>query len=82
MPHSRPMPEIGSCCHELRVKDSKIEWRIIYRIDPDVILVAAVFEKKTRATPQQIIETCRNRLRRYDVIAEGCKDEHNKAKAP
>jgi phage-related protein len=57
MPHSRPMPGIGPCCHELRVKDSRAEWRIIYRVDPDVILVVTVFEKKTKKTPNQIITT-------------------------
>lgn len=67
MPYSRPMPGIGPRCHELRVKDARAEWRIIYRIDPDAILVVAVFNKKTRETPDQIIKTCRRRLREYDM---------------
>ena len=66
MPYSRPMPGIGPHCHELRVKDARAEWRIIYRIDPDAILVE-VFSKKTRETPDQIIKTCRRRLRAYDM---------------
>ena len=68
LPHSRPMPSIGPRCHELRIKDEKMEWRIIYRIDPDAILVVEVFSKKTRTTPQAVIETCRKRLRQYDAI--------------
>ena len=67
MPQSRPMPAIGSGCHELRVKDAKAEWRIIYRVDPDAILVVDVFDKKTRETPQRMIENCRKRLRDYDA---------------
>ena len=67
MPYSRPMPGIGPRCHELRVKDARAEWRIIYRIDPDAILVVEVFSKKTRETPDQIIKTCRRRLREYDM---------------
>lgn len=67
MPHSRPMPAIGPRCHELRVKDARAEWRIIYRIDPDAILVVEVFGRKTRETPDQIINTCRRRLREYDI---------------
>lgn len=67
MPYSRPMPGIGPRCHELRVKDARAEWRIIYRIDSDAILVAEVFSKKTRETPVQIIKTCRRRLREYDM---------------
>ncbi len=68
LPHSRPMPSIGPRCHELRIKDEKMEWRIIYRIDPDAILVVEVFSKKTRTTPQAVIKTCRKRLRQYDAI--------------
>ncbi|RUS97618.1 hypothetical protein DSM106972_083550 [Dulcicalothrix desertica PCC 7102] len=39
MPHSRPMPSIGAHCHELRVRDADQNWRIIYRIDDDAILL-------------------------------------------
>ena len=35
MPHSRPMPSIGSRCHELRINDVGVTWRIVYRLDPD-----------------------------------------------
>ena len=68
LPHSRPMPSIGPRCHELRIKDEKMEWRIIYRIDPDAILVVEVFSKKTRTTPQAVIKTCQKRLRQYEAI--------------
>ena len=69
LPHSRPMPDIGSRCHELRANDVNKTWRIIYRLDEDAILVVEVFEKKTRATPQMVIENCRRRLRLYDEAA-------------
>ena len=71
MPHSRPMAAIGPRCHELRVKDEGAQWRIIYRLDADAVVIADVFGKKTRATPQQVIETCRRRLRAYDAITGG-----------
>lgn len=61
------MPSIGPHCHELRVKDVAGEWRIIYRVDPDAVLVVDVFSKKTRETPQQVIENCRRRLREHDT---------------
>ena len=35
LPHSRPMPDIGRRCHELRVNDVNKTWRVIYRIDDD-----------------------------------------------
>ena len=66
MPHSRPVPPIGARCHELRVADGQQDWRIAYRIDEDAIVLLAVFSKKTRKTPQSIIITCKDRLKRYD----------------
>ena len=66
MPHSRPMPRVGRDCHELRVRDQGHHWRIVYRIDDDAIVIAAVFAKKTVKTPAEIIEVCAQRLRRYD----------------
>jgi len=66
MPHSRPMPTIGKRCHELRIPDEKVSWRIIYRIDTDAIVITEVFSKKTGKTPKSVFETCRARLREYD----------------
>ena len=66
MPHSRPMPTIGRRCHELRVGNGNVAWRIVYRIDADAIVIADVFGKKTRATPDNVLQTCRKRLKDYD----------------
>ena len=71
MPHSRPMPSIGRRCHELRVKDAGAEWRIMYRVDSDAVLVLEVFPKKTRGTPVSVIQNCRRRLREYDATVGG-----------
>jgi len=67
LPHSRPMPSIGPRCHELRVRDESANWRIIYRIDEDTILVAEVFPKKTEQTPPAVISNCRKRFSDYDA---------------
>ena len=45
LPWSRPMPSIGNRCHELRIKDEDAQWRIIYRIDTDAIVIVDVFQK-------------------------------------
>ena len=66
LPHSRPMPVIGARCHELRVNDENRTWRIIYRIDPDAIVILEIFEKRTPQTPQEVIENSRRRLHLYD----------------
>lgn len=68
MPHSRPMPSIGGHCHELRIVDINLTWRIVYRIDDDAIVILEVFNKKTRETPKRVIEVCQKRLREYDSI--------------
>ena len=66
MPHSRSMPTIGTRCHELRIEDKNQTWRIVYRIDPDAIVILDVFEKKTQKTPHVVIENCRRRLKLYN----------------
>lgn len=72
LPHSRPMPVLGPRCHELRVNASGETLRIVHRIDADAIVIVEVFSKKTRRTPQPVIETCRRRFRAYDrVTSEG-----------
>ena len=66
MPNSRPMLSIGPRCHELRLKDGRTEWRIVYRIDADAIVIAEVFAKSTRTTPGRVTAECRRRLSLYD----------------
>jgi phage-related protein len=66
LPASRPMPSIGARCHELRINDSAGSWRLIYCLDSDAVVILDVFSKKTRATPQTAIDTCRRRLKEYD----------------
>ena len=70
LPHSRPMPDVGAGCHELRIVDRDKTWRIIYRIDRDAIVIADVFQKMTRQTPKRVIDDCRRRLRQYDALSE------------
>ncbi len=66
LPQSRPMSSIGRRCHELRINDENNIWRIIYRIDPDAIIILEVFKKKTNKTPNHIIESCKRRLSDYE----------------
>ena len=68
LPWSRPMPSIGNRCHELRINDENLNWRIIYRIDADAIIILDVFQKQTQRTPQNVIERCKKRVHLYDNI--------------
>ena len=70
MPESRPMPSIGSRCHELRINDGNVMWRIVYRLDVDAVVILDVFKKKSRATPANVLEVCRNRLKAYESESE------------
>jgi phage-related protein len=60
LPRSRPMPSIGARCHELRVQDETVTWRLVYRIDPKAIVVVDVFTKNTQATPRVVIDKCQS----------------------
>jgi len=69
MPHSRSMPSIGKRCHELRIRDKDEIFRIIYRIDPDAIVILEVFKKKSKQTPQYVIDQCKARIQSYNQIS-------------
>jgi phage-related protein len=70
MPHSRSMPDIGAQCHELRIRDKDKNWRIVYRVDEDAIVIAEVFAKTTRTTPKSVIRNCQRRLSLYDELTK------------
>ena len=68
LPWSRPMPAIGSRCHGLRINDAEHTWRLIYRVEPDAVVILEVFGKKTQTTPRQVIDICKQRLRQYKSL--------------
>lgn len=57
---------IGPRCHELRVRDADANWRIVYRVDADAIVILEVVSKQTRTTPKSVIDACQRRLKEYD----------------
>ena len=68
MPLSRPMPEIGYGCHELRINDERTTHRIFYAVRPDAVVILGIETKKTKATPQGVIRTCTARLKRFEEV--------------
>ncbi len=70
LPRSRPMPSIGRRRRELRIPDEDVSWRVVYRIDPDAIVIGEVFTKKSGKTPKKVIDACRRRFKRYDEATE------------
>lgn len=66
MPQAELLPTVGPRCGALRVRDGEHNWRIMYRVDSDAILVLEVYPKKTRKIPQEVIDRCKQRLKNYD----------------
>ena len=66
LPSSRPLPLIGERVHELRINDSNQTWRLVYKIFPDAIVIAAVLSKKSQALPKPIIDVCIRRFKEYE----------------
>jgi len=64
MPLSRPMPEVASGVHELRVRGKTRAVRIFYFVKlAEVILVFRAFQKKTQKTPQREVAIGQQRLK-------------------
>jgi phage-related protein len=66
MPLAELLPDVGAHCGALRVRDAEHNWRILYRIDADAVLILEVYPKKTRKIPDELIRRCKDRLKRYD----------------
>lgn len=65
LPQSRHVPTLGSACHELRVDDRDVTWRVVYAVEEDAIVILEVFAKKTGKMPASVLAACQSRLRRY-----------------
>lgn len=65
-PQAEPLPIVGASCGALRIRDENCNWRIMYRVDSDVILILEVYAKKSAKIPKEVIDRCQARLKRYD----------------
>jgi phage-related protein len=70
MPQAEPLSNVGSRCGALRLRDAEHNWRIMYRIDSDAVLILEVYAKKTRKIPDEVIKRCQQRLKRYDAATQ------------
>jgi phage-related protein len=71
MPQAEALADVGSRCGALRIRDAEHNWRIVYRIDADAVLVLEVYPKKTRKIPEKVMNRCKLRLKKYDATAKG-----------
>lgn len=79
MPQAEPLPDVGARCGALRVRDAEHNWRIMYRIDSDAIVILEVYSKKSRKIPDEVIKRCRQRLKQYDAAVKAAKENENDA---
>lgn len=68
LPHSRPMPDIGPRCHELRIRDENKNWRIFYHLSAEAVVILDVHDKTTQKTPVSVMDACKRRLRLYQSV--------------
>ena len=73
MPQAEPLPVVGLRCGALRVRDAEHNWRIMYRIDADAVLILEVYSKETRKIPDEILERCQRRLQLYDAAIKAAR---------
>jgi phage-related protein len=78
MPQAERLPDVGARCGALRIRDAEHNWRIMYRIDVDALLILDVYPKKTRKIPDEVIERCRQRIRQYDEAVKATKKQSKK----
>ena len=78
LPQAEPLPIVGNRCGALRVRDAALNWRIMYRIDADAVLILEVYAKKTRKIPDEVIARCRDRLKRYDEAVKSAETRSGK----
>lgn len=74
LPHAEMLPSVGPRCGALRVRDERQNWRIMFRIDPDAVLIVDVYSKKSRKIPDEVLDRCRKRLQDYDAIVKRLHD--------
>ena len=77
MPGAEPLPVVGPRCGALRVRDGEHNWRIMYRVDPDAVLILEVYAKKTRKVPKDVIDRCKRRLKEYDAAVKSASGEED-----
>ena len=78
MPQAEALPDVGSRCGALRIRDAEHNWRIMYRIDSDAIVILEVCSKKTRKIPDEVMERCSKRLKQYDEVMKAAKKQTGK----
>jgi phage-related protein len=65
--------EGSSMPRKRKTEPQEPSWRIMYRIDIDAVVILEVYGKKTRKIPDEVIDRCKDRLKKYDAIVKSTK---------
>jgi phage-related protein len=65
------MIAIGKSCYELRLRDAGTNWRLVFRVDEDAVIVVGLFRKTSPSATGRLIAVSRRRLSEYDAAAKG-----------
>lgn len=74
-PQAKPLPAVGPRCGELRVRDAQHNWRIVYHIDDDFVVILDVFAKTSPQAQKQSIARCQKRLAEYLALKAANEEE-------
>ena len=80
LPQAEALPQVGPRCGALRIRDAGHNWRIMYRVDADAVLVLDVYPKKTRKIPDEVVSRCKDRLKRFDAAVNDIKKKNRPTK--
>jgi len=64
-PAVKPMHQIGKQCYEIRKGTAQHNWRVYLAIRLEIV-VLVVEDKKRGSVSKSTIETCKERLRKYE----------------
>ena len=54
--------------------DGKLNWRIVYHMATDAVVILDVFKKQTEATPLAVINACKRRLADFQRVTKPKKE--------
>ena len=73
-PMVKPIRQIGRLCYEIRYQSAQHNWRVYLAVRTDIV-VLLVEDKKSDSISKSTIETCKSRLRSYELAEKELKKE-------
>jgi len=73
-PMVKPIRQIGRLCYEIRYISVQHNWRVYLAVRTDIV-VLVIEDKKSDSISKSTIETCKSRLRSYELAEKELKKE-------